>query len=106
MLHFAARLLKSISIPRLNSAKATESPLGGGFMFIYYGCQPLDTDRPFRRMLFAAFLMAFALRTRFAYLNKRNQRTLANMPKEEKAALDTGPQSEIWDNDPRYVFMT
>ena len=58
-------------------------------------------------MLFTAFLMAFALRTRFAYLNKRNQRTLANMSKEEKAAVDTGPQSEeIWDNDPHYVFMT
>ena len=57
-------------------------------------------------MLFTAFLMAFALRTRFAYLNKRNQRRLADMSKEEKAAMDASPQSEIWDNDPRYVFMT
>ena len=92
--------------PKTKFRKGHGISAGWGFMFIYYGCQPLDTDRPFRRMLFAAFLMAFALRTRFAYLNKRNQRTLANMPKEEKAALDTGPQSEIWDNDPRYVFMT
>jgi len=51
-------------------------------------------------MLFLAFLMAFALRTRFAILNKRNGKILANSQKEEKNA------EEIWDTDSRYVFMT
>jgi hypothetical protein len=53
------------------------------------------------RMLSLAFLMAFALRTRFAILNRRNGRILANSQKEEKNA-----EEEIWDTDPRYVFMT
>ena len=52
------------------------------------------------RMLFLAFLMAFALRTRFAILNSRNGKILANLQKEKDA------EEEIWDTDPRYVFMT
>jgi hypothetical protein len=51
--------------------------------------------------------MAFALRTRFAYQNKKNQRILAGMSKDEKDSLENSSSSEeIWDNDPRYVFMT
>ncbi len=58
-------------------------------------------------LLFFGFWVAFALRTRLAYLNKRNQRTLENMSKEEKDSLDNLSSSEeISDNDPRYVFMT
>jgi hypothetical protein len=58
-------------------------------------------------MLFLAFLTAFALRTRFAYLNRRNERNRVNMTKEEKEELDKPSRSEeIWDDDPRYVFMT
>ncbi|CAA7268788.1 unnamed protein product [Cyclocybe aegerita] len=54
--------------------------------------------------LFLTFLMAFILRTRLTLLNKRNRNSLAALSKEEKAKL--GEKEEIWDNDPRYVFMT
>ena len=57
-------------------------------------------------MLFLAFLTAFTLRTRFAFLNKRNERIRAGMSKEEKEVLDDASSEEVWDNDPRYVFMT
>jgi len=52
--------------------------------------------------LLLSFCVAFTLRTRLALLNKRNAKILAAMPAEEKQA--TNP--EVWDNDPRYVFMT
>lgn len=49
-------------------------------------------------------IMAFALRTRLSWLNKRNARRLSEMTEEEKAAL---PEvDEMNDQDPRYIFMT
>ncbi|KAL7284659.1 hypothetical protein ACG7TL_001956 [Trametes sanguinea] len=70
--------------------------------------------------LFASFLAAFLLRTRLAYLNRRNaeklravaiQREDAEETEKEKkvvgAAVDTTERGEeVWDDDPRYVFMT
>ncbi|KAJ7662061.1 MFS general substrate transporter [Mycena polygramma] len=51
-----------------------------------------------------SFLAAFVLRTRLALLNKRNAKFLAELPDNEKKALEE--TTEIWDSDPRYVFMT
>ncbi|OSD00480.1 MFS general substrate transporter [Trametes coccinea BRFM310] len=70
--------------------------------------------------LFASFLAAFLLRTRLAYLNRRNAEKLRaaaiqredaeETEKENKvvgAAVDTTERGEeVWDDDPRYVFMT
>jgi len=58
-------------------------------------------------LLFFSFWVAFALRTRFAYQNKKNEKIIADMSKDEKDSLENSSLSEeIWDNDPRYVFMT
>ncbi|KAJ7859580.1 MFS general substrate transporter [Mycena leptocephala] len=51
-----------------------------------------------------SFIAAFALRTRLSMLNKRNEKRLAELPKNEKEGIDE--TTEIWDTDPRYVFMT
>jgi hypothetical protein len=51
-----------------------------------------------------SFLAAFTLRTRLAMLNKRNAKILAELDEVERKRLDE--TSEIWDSDPRYVFMT
>ncbi|KAJ7701815.1 major facilitator superfamily domain-containing protein [Mycena rosella] len=51
-----------------------------------------------------SFLAAFVLRTRLAMLNKRNSRRMAELPEGEKKQLEE--TTEIWDKDPRYVFMT
>ncbi|KAF5325017.1 hypothetical protein D9619_009573 [Psilocybe cf. subviscida] len=56
--------------------------------------------------LFLSFLAAFTLRTRLTYLNKRNQNRLAALSNEDKQKLDEKEAGDIWDNDPRYVFMT
>ncbi|KAF8902600.1 MFS general substrate transporter [Gymnopilus junonius] len=56
--------------------------------------------------LFLSFLVAFILRTRLSHLNRRNKEKLAAMSSEEKEHLDAQEEGEIWDNDPRYVFMT
>jgi len=56
--------------------------------------------------LFLSFLVAFILRTRLSLLNKRNEQRLAGLSQDEKARLDSKEGGEIWDNDPRYVFMT
>ncbi|KAF9530602.1 MFS general substrate transporter [Crepidotus variabilis] len=53
-------------------------------------------------MLLLTFIVAFTLRTRLSILNKRNAKRLEDLSEDEKAALG----DEIWDNDPRYVFMT
>ncbi|KAJ7805754.1 MFS general substrate transporter [Mycena olivaceomarginata] len=51
-----------------------------------------------------SFLAAFTLRTRLAWLNKRNTKRLAELDEKEKKELEE--TEEIWDTDPRYVFMT
>ncbi|KII91689.1 hypothetical protein PLICRDRAFT_136092 [Plicaturopsis crispa FD-325 SS-3] len=56
--------------------------------------------------LFACFLTTFALRTRLSLLNKRNKRVLEALTEEEKNAVIIDETAEVWDNDPRYVFMT
>ncbi|CDO68592.1 hypothetical protein BN946_scf184996.g23 [Trametes cinnabarina] len=76
--------------------------------------------------LFASFLAAFLLRTRLAYLNRRNAEKLRAMaaqgPTEDvdEREAEKGHETriaqkddrtaergeEIWDDDPRYVFMT
>ncbi|TFK31426.1 MFS general substrate transporter [Crucibulum laeve] len=55
--------------------------------------------------LLISFLAAFILRTRLSLLNKKNATRLAELSKDEKNALVEN-DTEIWDNDPRYVFMT
>ncbi|KAJ6481767.1 MFS general substrate transporter [Mycena sanguinolenta] len=54
--------------------------------------------------LLLSFLTAFALRTRLARLNKLNAKRLAELGEKEKKELEE--TEEIWDTDPRYVFMT
>ncbi|KAJ4492230.1 MFS general substrate transporter [Lentinula edodes] len=54
--------------------------------------------------LFLSMLMAFALRTRLSWLNKRNAQRLSGMSEDEKALLPA--VNEMDDQDPRYVFMT
>ncbi|KAJ3904330.1 MFS general substrate transporter [Lentinula edodes] len=54
--------------------------------------------------LFLSMLMAFALRTRLSWLNKRNAQRLSGMSEDEKALLPV--VNEMDDQDPRYVFMT
>ncbi|KAI9056451.1 MFS general substrate transporter [Trametes sanguinea] len=70
--------------------------------------------------LFASFLAAFLLRTRLAYLNRRNAEKLRAMAAQREdgedvegekkfvgATGDTADRGEeVWDDDPRYVFMT
>ena len=58
------------------------------------------------RCLFLSFLAAFALRTRLSGLNKKNERRIAALSEAEKERLETVNEGEVWDNDPRYVFMT
>ncbi|KAF8827123.1 hypothetical protein HHX47_DHR5000603 [Lentinula edodes] len=53
--------------------------------------------------LFLSMLMAFALRTRLSWLNKRNAQRLSGMSEDEKALLPA--VNEMDDQDPRYVFM-
>lgn len=53
--------------------------------------------------LFATAICAFALRTRLTLKNKKNRERLAAMSQGEKNGLSD--DAEIWDNDPRYVFM-
>jgi len=50
--------------------------------------------------------MAFGLRTRFWLKNKRNAKILAERSSEKKRSDENSATEEIWDNDPRYVFMT
>jgi len=57
------------------------------------------------RCLFLSFAAAFLLHIRLSLLNKRNQKRLAALTEEEKNKLEDGP-AEVWDNDPRYIFMT
>ncbi|KAJ7291058.1 MFS general substrate transporter [Mycena rebaudengoi] len=64
-----------------------------------------DPEDNFRKGCVAlSFLAAFTLRTRLAMLNKRNAKILAELDEVERKKLDE--TSEIWDSDPRYVFMT
>jgi hypothetical protein len=58
------------------------------------------------RCLLLSFLTAFALRTRLSALNRRNAARVAALSKDEKARMDEQEDSEVWDDDPRYVFMT
>lgn len=60
---------------------------------------------PFRCLLLS-FLAAFTLRTRLTLLNKRNQEKIAALSPDERKQLENKEGAEVWDNDPRYVFMT
>ncbi|KAF7319362.1 MFS general substrate transporter [Mycena chlorophos] len=63
-------------------------------------------------MLALSFLCAFALRTRLAYLNKRNAKILAeragggDRDAEKQPQVEEDDLEEVPDTDPRYVFMT
>ncbi|KAI8990724.1 MFS general substrate transporter [Trametes punicea] len=86
-----------------------------------------DAERDFRdghaiaaACLFASFLAAFFLRTRLAYLNRRNVAKIQAMAiapaavesdvnasdRKDKEGAAAETREEIWDDDPRYVFMT
>jgi hypothetical protein len=67
------------------------------------GASILEADYV-NRCLALSFLAAFTLRTRLAMLNKRNAKYMAELPDKEKKQLEE--TTEIWDSDPRYVFMT
>jgi hypothetical protein len=56
------------------------------------------------RCIFVSLLSAFILRTRLTLINKRNKAKLAALSEDEKHQLRD--DVEIWDNDPRYVFVT
>ncbi|KAI0672413.1 MFS general substrate transporter [Trametes maxima] len=56
--------------------------------------------------LFASFLAAFLLRTRLAYLNRRNAEAVRAAASSEASEKKAEVSEEIWDDDPRYVFMT
>lgn len=59
------------------------------------------------RCLFASFLAAFLLRVRLAQMNRRNAETVRAMSEAERNEKAAGSvNQEVWDNDPRYVFMT
>ena len=62
------------------------------------------------RCLFASFLAAFALRTRLAYMNRKNAEKLRVMALEGESekgkAGGVERNEEVYDNDPLYVFMT
>ncbi|EMD37054.1 hypothetical protein CERSUDRAFT_114954 [Gelatoporia subvermispora B] len=71
-----------------------------------------DADDDFRKghaisagCLFASCLAACILHMRLIALNKRNKAYRDKLTQDEKAAL-AGSREEIWDNDPRYIFMT
>lgn len=63
---------------------------------------------PQSRCLSLCILVAFITRTRLSLANKRNQKRLQEINRaaedEEKGVEDES--TEIWDNDPRYVFLT
>ncbi|KAF8062211.1 MFS general substrate transporter [Lyophyllum atratum] len=50
--------------------------------------------------------VALVLRTRLSLLNKKRKASLAALSQEEKDALNSDDAVEVWDSDPRYVFMT
>ncbi|KAF7292812.1 MFS general substrate transporter [Mycena indigotica] len=56
-------------------------------------------------MLALATISAFTLRTRLAYLNRRNEKILAERGDSEKQEMEESG-TEIPDSDPRYKFMT
>ncbi|KAI1792408.1 MFS general substrate transporter [Ganoderma leucocontextum] len=60
--------------------------------------------------LFASFIAAFLLRTRLAHMNKKRSDMLAvaaaTAGREEKNAGAAEKNEEVYDDDPRYVFMT
>ncbi|KAH9474770.1 MFS transporter prlL [Psilocybe cubensis] len=56
--------------------------------------------------LLLAFLATATLKIRLSLLNKRNAQRLSSLSKQEKDKVPQLSDEEIWDNDPRYVFMT
>ncbi|EKM78465.1 hypothetical protein AGABI1DRAFT_129571 [Agaricus bisporus var. burnettii JB137-S8] len=54
--------------------------------------------------LFLSLLAAFTARTRLNALNKRNKRILQEMAQSDEKRVED-ESVEIWDNDPRYVFL-
>ncbi len=71
---------------------------------------PPPCSLAFPRCLFASFIFAFLLRTRLARLNRVNAEKVRAMAAEEpeKSKSEGAPaaEGEVWDDDPRYVFMT
>ncbi|KAH9929023.1 MFS general substrate transporter [Epithele typhae] len=55
--------------------------------------------------VFLSFCAAFALRTRLAHMNRKNAEKVREMGLEREKPAQ-GAKEEVWDNDPRYVFMT
>ncbi len=55
------------------------------------------------RCLFVSFLAAFFLRMRLARMNKKRAEMLAAAGSEKKPVEKN---EEVYDDDPRYVFMT
>ncbi|CCM05612.1 uncharacterized protein FIBRA_07841 [Fibroporia radiculosa] len=53
--------------------------------------------------MFLSTLATIVLRIRLSWMNTRNKEKLATLTEDEKNQLSDDP--EIWDNDPRYVFM-
>jgi len=56
--------------------------------------------------LFLSCCIALVLRTRLSMLNKRHKMSLDGLSQDEKDALHSDDTAEVWDSDPRYIFMT
>ena len=51
------------------------------------------------------FLITLALRTRLVTLNSRNEKILREMSENERKELEKSEYAEVYDSDPRFVFM-
>ncbi|KAG6810719.1 hypothetical protein H0H92_010601 [Tricholoma furcatifolium] len=73
------------------------------------GYSPIDSQGltvapyAFGCCLLSSFIGAFILRTRLSFRNRQNAEILATITPEEKQVSGL---EELWDSDPRYVFMT
>ena len=101
----AAPLPKSTSTQTTTSGSDTPSPQRKSLRPA--SALAASTDRT-SRCLFASFSSAFLLRTRLARLNKRRAEKIRAMTEEESEQMKsrTAENEEVWDDDPRYVFMT
>ncbi|KZT28221.1 MFS general substrate transporter [Neolentinus lepideus HHB14362 ss-1] len=102
-----------------NLAPTSKRGVGTAFIVSISNCVSIaspqiyfDADDQYRKghaisaaCLFASFLAAFILRTRLSMKNKQNREILEARSDQEKAEAEE-TSAEIWDNDPRYVFMT
>ena len=122
MSHLAVRPHRSTSTRTITSRRDTPSPRGespvrapakrGSWHGVLAG--PRRSNHSYfhalHRCLFASFLAAFGLRTRLAYMNRKNAEKLRVMALEGESekgkAGGVERNEEVYDNDPRYVFMT